>query len=172
MRVTNSSWVISARPIPSNIPSNTRRIVPICRFQTPPNCDVYGRLNIHSQTSSATTELVSGPSNWDFSPTKIEPRAPLSFVTGPRMVKNRRTAQMNELPSMVFSTWMWMVRQLRKVKIGPQCFALALPPLTLLVEISRETKTSFCSNALSLSVFPSGNSRSSERSFIGATVEV
>ena len=161
MRVTSSSWVISARPIPSNIPSNTRRIVPICRFQTPPNCDVYGRLNIYSQTCSATTELVSGPSNWDVSPTKIEPRALLSFVTGLRIVKNLRTAQMNELASMVFSTWMWMLRQLRKVKIGPQCFALALPPLTLLVEISRETKTSFCSNALSLSVFPSGNSRSS-----------
>ena len=58
-RVPHSSWVSSVHPIPSNIPSNTCRTVPICRSHTPPKCNACGVLNIHSQPCSARYHSMS-----------------------------------------------------------------------------------------------------------------
>ena len=106
IRVTSSSWVGWACPIPNSITSNTRRTIPIWCFHTPPKCDACGGLNIHSQPCSAVNLWIcvwsisaSASSNCDFPPTKLVPWSHLSFATGPRMVRNRRSAQMNELAS-------------------------------------------------------------------------
>ena len=149
MRVTSSSWVGWARPIPNSIASNTRRTVPIWRSHTPPKCDACGGWNIHSQPCSAVNLWIrvwsiskSASSNCDFLPTKLVPWSHLSFATGPRMAKNRRCAQMNELASIVFNTSMWMARLLRQVKMSPQRLAFATPPLSLVVMTSQGPKTS------------------------------
>ena len=90
MRVTSSSWVSYGRPIPSKIPSSTRRTVPICRSNTPPKWRVKyppATLFCYKLLDSCLVHLRKCLFQLWFHPTMLVPRSHLGFVTDPRMAK-------------------------------------------------------------------------------------
>ena len=122
IRVTSNSCVSWDRPSSIIIPSNTRRMVPICLSHTPPRCEACGGLKCHSQLCSlvnrsnlASSNRFRALSSSDFPPIKLVPRSDLSSDTGPRRAKKRLWAQIKELESIDPRTSIWTALLLRQV---------------------------------------------------------
>jgi hypothetical protein len=159
IRVTNSLCVSCGLPSSRNIVSSIHLAVPICLSQTPPKCEAWGGLNIHSQFCSVTYFVIAfwfialrAWSNSDFPPMKLVPRSHRRRNDGPCKVKNRLRAQINELVSIVSNTSIWTAPwnrfipsawpAFKHVNISPQRFALTAPPLSFRVWILQGPNTS------------------------------
>ena len=123
----------------TSIASSIWRTVLIWHSHTPLKWEACGGLKVHSHPCSAVNFWIwvwsisrSASCNWDFPPTKLVPWSHLSFITGLWRAKKQRTAQMNELASMVSNILMWMARLLRQVKMRPHRLALTEPPQVFL----------------------------------------
>lgn len=129
--VTRSLCVSWDPPSSKNMAFNTRRMVPICRSQTPPKYEACGGLKCHLQPWSLTyfsnlrwSISLMALSSSDFPPTKLEPWSHLSNNAGPR---SERACVQDSRVSIC------MALLLRQVNTSPQRFKLVVLPLVLWV---------------------------------------